>query len=181
MAEEHKCEICNRNFKNEEGLHMHNSAKHPKPEKKSLKINTKKIRNWGIFVVILALVIIGFYFTFSNVKILPPTDMQGHIESVPPSHVLKEPMSVPLQKHMLEHVDGQQGARGGVIINYNCDQYNCEEGLIENLEQFGNEFNYVYVAPFKNMDAKIALTKLNRIEVLEEYNEGEIRNFIIGF
>ena len=160
---------------------MHNSAKHPKPEKKSIKLNYKKIRNWGVLIVVLALVIFGFYFMFSGVKTLPPTDMQGHVEANPPSHILREPMSIPIQKHMLEHVDGQQGVRGGVIINYNCEDYNCEEGLIENLEQFGYEFNYVYVAPFKNMDAKIALTKLNRIEVLEEYNEGEIRNFIVGF
>ena len=178
MTEGHKCETCNRNFKDEEGLHMHNSAKHPKPEKKPSKLNPKKIRNWGIFIAISALVIFGIYFTFSNAEILPPTDMQGHVEANPPSHILKEPMSIPVQKHMLEHVDGQQGVRGGVIINYNCKDYNCEEGLIENLEQFGYEFNYVYVAPFKNMDAKIALTKFNRIEILEDYDEEKIRNFI---
>ena len=178
MAEKARCEICNRNFKDKEGLEMHNSAKHSKPEKKSIKINYKKIRNYGIFIVISALVVIGFYFMFSSAKTLPPTDMQGHVESSPPSHILKEPMSIPIQKHMLEHVDGEQGARGGAIINYNCKDYNCEEGLIENLEQFGYEFNYVYVAPFKNMNAKIALTKLNRIEVLEVYDEERIRNFI---
>lgn len=181
MAEKYKCEICDRIFKNKEGLNMHNSAKHSKPEKKTSKINHKKIRNWGIFVVISVLIIIGFYFMFSGVKTLPPTDMQGHVESSPSSHVLKEPMPISIQKHMLEHVDGQQGARGGVIINYNCNDYSCEEKLIENLESFGYEFDYVYVAPFKNMDAKIALTKLNRIEILENYDEERINDFIIGF
>ena len=183
MAEKHKCEACNRNFKDKEGLDMHNSAKHSKPEseKKSLKINSKKIKNWGILIFIFGLIVFGIFWSFSSVKTLPPTDMQVHVEVNPPSHVLREPMSIPIQKHMLEHVDGQQGVRGGVIINYNCKDYNCEAGLIENLERFGYEFDYVYVAPFKNMDAKIALTKLNRIEILEDYDEEKINNFIRGF
>ena len=180
MAEKFKCESCNRNFKDKEGLDMHNSVKHPKPERKSIKLNYKKIRNWGVLIVVSALVIFGFYFMFSGVKTLPPTDMQGHVEASPFSHILREPMSIPIQKHMLEHVDGQQGVRGGVIINYDCKNYNCEAGLIENLEQFGYEFDYVYVAPFKNMGAKIALTKFNRIEVLEEYDENKIRSFIVS-
>jgi len=180
MSEKNRCEICNRNFKDEEGFDMHNSAKHPKPAKKekSIKLNPKKIKNWGIFIVVSLVIIFGLYFMLSGAKTLPPTDMQGHVESSPLSHVSKDQMSIPVQKHMLEHVDGQQGVRGGVIINYNCDDYNCEEGLIENLESFGYEFDYVYVTPFKNMGAKIALTRLNRIETLDSYDEGIIRNFI---
>ena len=182
MTEKPKCEICNRIFKDEESLKMHNSAKHSKPEKKSSKINPKKIRNWGIFIAILALVIIGFYFMFSGVKTLPPTDMQGHVEENPVSHVLKEPMNILIQKHMLEHADGITGGKGGIIINYNCEDYPCEEDLIEKLESFAGFYpENVYVAPFKNMDAKIVLTKLNRIEVLENYDEERINNFIIGF
>ncbi len=102
--------------------------------------------------------------------------MQGHIESNPPSHVLKEPMPITIQKHMLEHADGS--GRAGVIINYNCRDYSCEENLIENLEAFALSYNYVYVAPFKGMDAKIALTKLGKIKILEEYDESIIKNFI---
>jgi len=178
MAEKVRCEICNRNFKDKDGLEMHNSAKHSKPEKKSSKLNYKKIRNYGVLVLIIVLVIAGGIWLFSGAKTLPPTDMQGHVEASPLSHILKEPMSIPIQKHMLEHVDGRQGVRGGVILNYDCESYDCETGLIEKLEQFGYEFDYVYIAPFKNMDAKIALTKLNRIEVLENYDEEKIRNFI---
>ena len=67
-----------------------------------------------------------------------------------------------------------------MVINYNCKDYLCEEGLIDNLEAFANEYSYVYVAPFKGMDAKIALTKLERIEILEEYDKTSIKNFIEG-
>ena len=115
----------------------------------------------------------------SSVKTLPPTDMQGHVEANPDSHVLKEPMPIPIHKHMLEHADGT--ASPGIVINYNCKDYSCEADLIEKLETFAGRYPAnVYVAPFKNMDAKIALTKLGRLEILEEYDEQKINSFIIG-
>lgn len=182
MAEKARCEICNRNFKDEEGLEMHNKAKHsPKKSenKKANKVNYKKIRTGVIFILVLVLIIWGMVWMFSGIKTLPPTDMRSHVEASPSSHVLKEPMPIAIQKHMLEHADGV--GRPGVIINYNCEDYSCENDLIEKLEEFASEFDYVYVAPFKNMDAKIALTKLKKIKVLEDYNEKEIKDFIIGF
>ncbi|MBI2451783.1 hypothetical protein HYV50_01750 [Candidatus Pacearchaeota archaeon] len=179
MAERARCEICNRTFKDAGGLAMHNKAKHSeliqKP-KKSLPL--KKIRNWSIFIIIIGLIIVGIMWGVSSIERLPPTDIKGHIESNPSSHVLKEPMPIVIQKHMLEHADGVEKGRGGVIINYNCKDYRCETDLITKLEVFANEYNYVYVAPFKGMDAKIALTKLNKIEILENYDEVKIRKFI---
>ena len=181
MAKKHRCEACDRNFKDKEGLNMHNSAKHSTSEKKStgktIKLNYKKIKNYGIFIAILVLVVGGFYFLFSSVKTLPPTDMQGHIEENPSSHILKEPMPILIQKHMLEHSDGT--GPQGIIINYNCDDFNCEPGLIEKLEEFALTYPAnVYVAPFKDMDAKIVLTKQNGIDILDDYDEERINNFI---
>ncbi len=181
MAEKVRCEICDRNFKDAEGLAMHNAAKHPEKVKKEKPLlNIKKIRNWSIGLIILGLIIWGIFAMFSGIKTLPPTDFQGHVEASPASHVLREPMPILVQKHMLEHADGT--GRPGVIINYNCNDYTCESGLIENLEAFATKYpENVYVSPFPNMDAKIALTKLNRIEVLEFYDEDRINSFIIGF
>ena len=181
MAEKVRCEICDRNFKDREGLEMHNRAKHSsdKSEKKKLyKINYKRIKNWVIGLIVLGLIIWGISAMFSGIKTLPPTTMQGHVEVSPDSHVLREPMLLTVQKHMLEHSDGV--GRPGVIINYNCIDYNCEPDLIEKLENFANIYpDFVYVAPFKNMDAKIALTKLGKIEILDEYDEERIDSFII--
>ncbi len=180
MAEKARCEICDRNFKDAEGLVMHNSAKHKKSGKsEKKKIPVKKIRNWGIFIIIFILIIWGGFSLFSGIKVLPPTDMQGHVEANPASHILKEPMPIAIQKHMLEHADGT--GRPGVVINYNCDDYNCGFDLIEKLENFTYQYDYVYVAPFKNMDAKIALTKLGKIDVLEDYDEARIDSFINSF
>ena len=182
MAEKARCEICERNFKDEEGLAMHNSAKHSESKtekKKAKKVNIKKIKSWVIWLVILGLVIWGISAMFSGIKVLPPTTMQGHVEQSPSSHIVREPMGLAIQKHMLEHADGT--GRPGIIINYNCEDYFCEDGLIEKLEAFAIAYTEnIYVAPFKDMDAKIVLTKLNRIEILEEYDQKKIEIFIGG-
>jgi len=185
MAKTH-CDICDRNFKNEEGLEMHNKAKHsenvPKEKKKKNPADAKKMRNWAIFIVILALVIWGFVSIFSVGASLPPTSMQGHIEAKPDSHVVKSPMRIEIQKHMLEHADGAEGAQPGIILNYDCKNFDCAPGMIEDLEAFATKYPInVYVAPFKNMEVKIALTRLGRIETLDEYDETIIDNFINGF
>ena len=78
---------------------------------------------------------------------------------------------------MLEHADGK--GPPGIIINYNCVDYACESDLIEKLEAFAKKYSAnVYVAPFKNMDAKIVLTRLNKIEILESFDENKIEDFI---
>ena len=88
-------------------------------------------------------------------------------------------MKLEVQKHMLEHADGK--GQPGIIINYNCEDYKCEEKLIKNLESFAEKYtSNVYVAPFPKMDVRIALTKLNKIEILESFDEQKIDNFING-
>lgn len=184
MAKTH-CDICDRNFKNEEGLEMHNKAKHSSSDEETKKnkkpVNTKKIRNWAILIVILALIVWGFVSLF-NQTTLPPTSQQGHIEAIPDSHILRVPMGELIQRHMLEHADGINGGPPGVIINYNCEDYSCEQGLIESLEAFATQYTAnVYVAPFPNMGVKIAITREGRIQTLDEYDQTTIDNFIQGF
>ena len=181
MADKTRCEICDRTFKDVDGLAAHNKAKHSEKIQKEKKLlPVKKIRNWSIFLIIIMLIVFGLVWGISNIERLPPTDMDRHIESNPSSHILKDSMPLAIQKHMLEHVDGVEGGKGGVIINYNCKDYQCEDSLIGKLESFATEYDYVYVAPFKGMDAKIAITKLGKIDVLEEYHEIRIKNFIEG-
>lgn len=179
MAEKTRCEICDRTFKDSDGLVAHNKAKHPEKtfiERKTFPI--KKIRNLVITLAMVALFIWVIILLIPNNAGLPPTDMKGHIESNPDSHILKKQMRIEIQKHMLEHADGVEGGKGGVIINYNCEDFVCENGLIENLEDFVNQYDYVYVAPFDGMTSKIALTKLGRIQTFEEYDYTSIKQFI---
>lgn len=176
-----KCEKCDKEFGSEEALNMHNKSKHPElykePKRKSTGYQKKKILNWSIFIIIIIAIIGGIIFLFLNTKTLPPTSMSGHVEENPPSHVMRVPMLLTIQKHMLEHADGS--GPPGVIINYNCDDFRCDDELITKLEAFADKYpENVYVAPFPKMDAKIALTKLGKIKELENYDEEVIDNFI---
>jgi hypothetical protein len=60
VAEKVRCENYDRNFKNQEGLEAHNKAKHPEkshtPSSKSKPLITKKTRNYGILIIVLALI-----------------------------------------------------------------------------------------------------------------------------
>ena len=108
---------------------------------------------------------------------LPPTGMKGHIESNPPSHILKVPMAEVVQRHMLEHADGR--GPPGVIIQYNCDDYDCEPDLIQKLAEIVRDHRTnVYLAP-ASYDGKIILTKLNRRKVQEDFDDAAIRRFIV--
>lgn len=174
-----ECGKCGKDFGSEEALAMHMQAKHPENAKTPLLSGKarKRIMLWSIVIVALAAVIgLPAYF-YGTAKTLPPTSIEGHIEDNPPSHVLKEPMMLQIQKHMLEHADGS--GPPGAIINYNCADFVCEKGLIGKLEAFAEKYpENVYVAPFPRMDAKIALTRHGRIEILEDYNEQKIDAFI---
>ena len=88
-------------------------------------------------------------------------------------------MNLVVHKHMLEHADGKEGGRGGVIINYNRNDFTCDDSLIEKLEAFAVIYpEHVYVAPFQDMDAKIVLTKLNQQKILGGYDEQAIEEFV---
>ncbi len=59
-TEKFKCEKCGREFSSEEGLAMHDKAKHSERMKKETKkLPFKKIRNWGIFIIVIGLIIFG--------------------------------------------------------------------------------------------------------------------------
>ncbi len=107
---------------------------------------------------------------------LPPTDLARHIEQNPPSHILNDPMPEVIQKHMLEHADGK-GAPG-IVIQYNCQKYSCEKGLVKKLEAIIKKYpQHVYLAP-GNYDGMIILTRLGQREVLDKFDEKKILNFI---
>jgi len=133
----------------------------------------------GIAALALVAVALGFggYRLVKGAKFYPPTDLNGHSEEIPPGHILSAPMPLPIQKHMLEHADGQ--GPPGIVINYNCEDFPCEPDLIERLTAIAQEYpDRVYLAPFPDMDAKIALTRFGELEVLDSFDEQRIRAFI---
>lgn len=107
---------------------------------------------------------------------LPPTDMSGHIESWPPGRILSSPIPEVIQKHILEHVSDQ--GPPGVIIQYNCRDFACEAGLIEDLTAVARDYSLVFMAP-NTYEGKIILTKLGQRRVLDQFDEQAIRDFIL--
>ena len=84
-----------------------------------------------------------------------------------------EPLSDELQVHNLED--------GGVVIQYRCDEP-CPE-LVEQLTAAGQPYlssphPYVVLAPYPEMENRIALTAWGRIDRFEEFDEERIRRFI---
>lgn len=60
------CEICNKEFADEQALAQHNAAKHHIQEKKPNKINSRKVRNWTILIIIFLLIVLGLGFGIAS-------------------------------------------------------------------------------------------------------------------
>lgn len=136
----------------------------------------KKVGKYILYfgVAVAAVILIGWL--FSLVPKLPPTTMDKHVEDSPELHVLNVPMPDRVQRHMLEHADGTGSP--GIIIQYNCTDYECEENLVQNLTDLVEEYpENVYLAP-NSYDGKIILTKLGRREILDAFDVEKIREFI---
>jgi len=144
-------------------------------EQRKEKIN-RLIKRVGWLVAGTA-VLVGLGFMISNQKVLPSTSSQGHTEGFPESHILTTPMDASVYAHMLEHADGS--GPPGVVINYNCEQFDCELDLIDKLAKIVEEYpENVYLAPYNNMSAKLTLTRQGRQDILTGFDEQRIRDFI---
>ena len=145
----------------------------------SPSVSLDKIHNWGIVLVVAVPLIGGAYYWSTNREVLPPTDMTGHIEQNPPSHIMDESMSLSVQKHMLEHSDGK--GPPGVVINYNCEDFGCDSDLKDRLTEIANKYpEFVYIAPFPNMSKKIAITRMGKIQTFNNLDENALVQFIEG-
>jgi len=136
----------------------------------------KRAGKWILYILIISVVVGGIGWLFSKAPKLPPISMENHIESSPPAHIVNQPIPENIQRHMLEHADG--GDSPGILIQYNCKDYECAPDLIDKLTALVNEYpENVYLAP-NNYDGLIVLTKLGKREILETLDEEAIRTFI---
>lgn len=68
-----------------------------------------------------------------------------------------------------------------MIINYNCVKFRCPDGLVDRLTKIARGYpEFVYLAPYPEMDVRIAVTRLGKILTLEELDEARIPAFIEG-
>ncbi len=149
------------------------------PEKDENKIKIKKMIRRSLTILFVIATISGIVWiivTPSKRPNLPPTTMQGHIESNPSAHIVTDPIPDPVQRHMIEHADGKD--KPGVIVQYNCKKYACESDLVAKLTDLVKQYpENVYLAP-SNYDGKIILTKMGEIKILENFDEQAIKDFI---
>ena len=147
-------------------------------------------QRWHVLVAVgsaitIALVVVGVGLSSllpsQRSKVLPPITAVGHIESYPEERISEEPIPLPVQRHILEHVPLSTGEqRRGVLLQYNCEKFECEPDLVDRLAAIAEEYEYVYMAPYPAMDAKIALTTYGRILTLDAFDEGKIVAFVEG-
>jgi hypothetical protein len=140
------------------------------------KRTMKRAMNTALAILIIGGGILAAVWYASTARNSPPTTMQGHTEVLPQSHISDKSIPDPVQRHMLEHADGT--GKPGIIIQYNCQKYACEPDLVEKLKNLAKAYpDNVYLAP-NNYDAKIFLSKLNRREILDTFDENKIKQFI---
>jgi len=129
-------------------------------------------------LVAFAVVFGAFILFISTQKELPPTAFSpAHSESLPPQQVNTQPIPRLIQEHVMER--GGNHLAGGMLVQYNCEQYDCEPDLVENLVEIVEGYpSQVYLAPYPGMDAKIALAAPGRLETLDTFDEQRIQSFI---
>lgn len=163
-----------------QGKELYDLRKKQKEEAKKKEQKTEAIPrkiNKYLFYGIISIGVIGSFswFIFSRPN-LPPISIEGHVEESPLSHIVTEPIPEVIQRHMLEHADGE--GKPGILIQYNCKKYFCEPDIIQKLTDLVKQYpDNVYLAP-NNYDGKIILTKLGKRQILDSFDEQAIKNFI---
>ena len=134
----------------------------------------------GLAVVVLVIGGLTLFITTRSTfgKELPPTGFTpAHLESLPPQQINSQPIHRLVQEHVMERNAGHE--RGSMLVQYNCRSYTCEPDLVDKLTEIVVTYpQYVYLAPYPTMDAKIALAAPGRLLTLDAFDEDKIREFI---
>jgi hypothetical protein len=162
----------------------------PAPSSSEPKRRFSLRRDWHLLVGAISVLVIAMvvavvagisFLPSQREKVYPPTSPVGHVESYPEEQVSTIPIPDAVQRHIIEHVplsDGTQ--RRGVILQYNCVQFTCEPDLISQLAEIVQGYEWVYMAPYPGMDAKIVLTSYRDLLTLDNLDREKIVAFIEG-
>lgn len=84
--EKFRCKDCERDFKSEEALKMHNSSKHSHKlsEKKATKKSSKKVRNGLILLLTFGIIFYGIFWTIGNMD-QNPIQVEKELTFDPPT------------------------------------------------------------------------------------------------
>ena len=136
----------------------------------------RKVALYGLGALALAGGGYLFYTNVIAVGVLPPTTIDGHMESLPPTRILDRPIDLAVQKHILEHWNGATGAPPGIIVQYNCRD--CPD-LVAKLRALVQRLpERVFLAPYPEMTPRIAVTTRGKIDTMADYDEARILRFV---
>jgi hypothetical protein len=136
----------------------------------------RKVLLYGLGALALAGSGYLFYVNVVAVGVLPPTTIDGHIEALPPARISDRPISIAVQKHILEHWNGATGAPPGIIVQYNCRD--CPD-LVAKLRALVQRLpERVFLAPYPEMTPRIAVTTRGKIDTMADYDEARILRFV---
>ena len=100
----------------------------------------------------------------------PPTS-GPHLGQLARWGIHTEPIPNELQVHNLED--------GGVMVQYDCED--CDE-LVNQLTEIVRRYDeLVILAPYPDMDSRIALTAWGRIDKFDEFDEARIATFVDAY
>ena len=99
----------------------------------------------------------------------PPTS-GPHLPYIAPLGVHTRPIPRELQVHNLED--------GGVVVQYNCD---CPDVIAKLRDIVNKHDHFVILAPYPDMNSKIALTAWTRIDTMDQLDEARVRRFIDAY
>jgi hypothetical protein len=146
----------------------------------------------GLYAAIAAVLLVGGYWGYgkmtekvawTSVAILPsphvpfgmphppynsdPPTSGPHAPGLAQWGIHTEPVPKEMQVHNLED--------GGVAINYSCQD--CPD-LVKRLTAIAERYDRIILAPYAEMDRKIALTAWGSIDKFDEFDEARIVKFI---
>lgn len=170
---------------------MSKSRKELRRKALAARARRRALRTWGTITVVV--IIMGGLLAWQNLRPMPGEEVadQGNqhladgqtydeYNSRPPTSgphyngkaedgIHTEPIPNELQVHNLED--------GGVMVQYDCPT-GCDE-LVGQLADVVSRYDReVILAPYPDMDSRIALTAWGQIDYLDEFDEDRIVDFI---
>ena len=150
-------------------------AQRARRQQKKAEQLKRRLKIIGVSLAIVLVGVGGVLLFSGQAKLYPPISSAGHIETWPAQRISTVPIPLPVQAHIIEHIPG---GTHGVLLEYNCTRFKCKSDLVTKLTTIAERYSYIYLAPYPQMGAKIALAARNRRLVLNQYDKAKIIAFL---
>jgi len=197
-----ECSECGEKFSSREKRRIHEKKQHGDEEEASSDssisvFGSKKLGAGLIIIFMIGLPLGGgmFYSSLSpssdgstgyNYTGNPPVGNGGIPAEgeIPESTVLDEQIPDHQQVFLMAKggsIDVGRGFKPAVLLQYSCkDCRETVDGLVSVANSFNQNERLVYVAPYRDMESRIAVSGLRNVTKMEEFEEKRIKDEICG-